>query len=665
MSAVAQPAFAQPTRVYNVLTIHAGAVDYPANPPLDAGIREGLAAPDGRPIDYFTEYLEFYRFPEAETSGAMRDYIRRKYRGRRIDLVIAVTSRGLQFVLEHRATLFPGAAVVAASIGLADDELVRRAGVAVTGVRVGSAFSDTARLALQLHPGTKRIYVIAISPNTANVQSVRAELLPLSRQVPVTFVAAATIPELLAAVRAVPRGSVILYIWYQQPGADYINDPQQPARLVTAASPVPVYGVVDSNVGTGIVGGMVRDTRGTGTRVGLIAQQILKGTVPDDIPIHYAPNLAVFDWRQLQRWGVNMSALPAGADVRFRSPTTWEAYGGYILVASAVMIGQLVLITGLLTQRASRRRAELALRAREAALHASYRRIRRMTGHLINAQETARAEIARDLHDDICQGLVAVSMTVSALRRSVEALHDARTQQMLRQLDRAARDSVESVRRLSHNLHPASLRLVGLAAALNGHCIEIGKQHGVQVTCTAAGSVTDLPADVSVCLFRIAQEALRNGIVHGEARRLAITMTRTDGVVVMTVIDDGRGFDLAAVQRSSSGLGLVSIEERAHVVGGTTQVISSRQRGTTIRVRIPVGAAARPDTDAMPASLPPGPVFGEAMTRVTRAIDTVRREFDRSTTFIASARPARLRAARRRATAPDLLDPPSPTTEPT
>ena len=617
------PAAAQTQPVYNVLTIHSGAVDFPANPVLDAGIREALFEP-GAAIDYFTEYLEFDRFPQAETSLALGDYIRRKYEARHIDLVIAITSRALQFAVQHRDALFPGAPIVSASIGLDDDETKRQARGAVTGVHVGRAFAESLALALRLHPNTKRVFVVATSPNPSNEQAIRAQLHPLASKVPLTFFSAATMNDLLAAVRAVPPQSVILYIGFQRPGTGYVNDPAEPARLVAAAARVPVYGVVDSSIGTGVIGGMVRDVRQTGIRVGTIARLILAGTSPDAIPIEYAPSVPVFDARQLGRWGLDPAKLPAGSEIQFQSPTIWETYRGYIVSAGVVMAAQLVLIAALLAERSSRMRAETMLRAREDALHTSFRRIRRMAGHLINAQEAARIEIARDLHDDVCQGLVAVSMTVSSLKRSAGTIQSRRTQQTLSQLDAATRNAVDSVRRLSHDLHPASLRLVGLVAALKGHCLEVAKRHGVDVTFKPRGDFDDVPANVSVCLFRVAQEALRNGIVHGKARRLAVAIARTAGVIDLTVGDDGSGFDLAAVQRSGHGLGLISIEERAHVVGGTAQVITLAGRGTTIYVRVPVTATDGRETE--PATIAPSRMLTVAATvgRVARAVDALK-----------------------------------------
>jgi len=210
-----------------------------------------------------------------------------------------------------------------------------------------------------------------------------------------------------------------------------------------------------------------------------------------------------------------------------------------------------------------------------------------MAGRLINAQEAARADIARDLHDDVCQQLVYVSMGVSTLKNSSGDIQGAQTQQAFSDLERDTLGTFEGIRRLSHDLHPASLRLLGLAPALKTHCAEVEKRHNVEVAFHAS-DIGHLHPDTAICFFRIAQESLRNGVMHGEAKRFDVSLARFGEHIEMTVTDNGRGFDVEAVRHNGGGLGLVSMEERAHVVGGGVQIITGIGQGTTIRVRGPV-----------------------------------------------------------------------------
>ncbi len=579
-------AWAQPGSSRTVLTIHSGTEDFFVNPVLDAAIRETLAARPDLTIDYFAEYLESARFGAREASNALADYIGRKYQGRRIDVVLAITNESLRFALEHRASAFPDAAIV--SVGLdAPDEIVRREGPGIAAMIVGIAHAHTLNFALALHPSTEQVFVIANSGDRPNMDSVRAELSGFSQRVRLTYIEETTLPRLLDAVKAIPPRSLLFYIWHSVIVPGQVTYSNEIAQLVAEAAPVPVYGSSEFYVGLGIVGGVMRTTRGTGVRAAEMALEILDGTRAASMPVEDAQLVPIVDWRQLQRWDIDEASLPQGADIQFRTPTAWELYRDSIIAIAAVLAAQLMLIAGLLAQRHRRRRAEETTRRSEATLRASYDRIRQLTGRLINEQEAARAGLARDLHDDMCQQLVFVSLAVSQLKGSSGEIQDAEAQEAFSDLEQKTQGMFNGIRRLSHDLHPASLRLLGLGPALKTHCAEVAKGYDVEVIFKAGGEMRQLHQDTAVCLFRIAQEALRNGVVHGGARRFVVSLARSDDHVELTVSDDGHGFDLEVARRNASGLGIVSMEERARVVGGDMQITTGLNQGTTIRVRCP------------------------------------------------------------------------------
>jgi signal transduction histidine kinase len=408
----------------------------------------------------------------------------------------------------------------------------------------------------------------------------------------------ASVPDLLAAVETIPAQSLIFYARFTPEDGESMMYPDEVARLMAQVSPVPIYSASGTYFGTGVVGGMLRESRAIGTRLGELARQILDGTRPEDLPIRVLPGVPTFDWRQLQRWGIDAARLPPGSDVQFRVPTVFELYAPYIIGMAIVVVAQLLLIAGLLTQVASRRRAEAAVLAREATLQASYQRIRTLAGRLINAQEVARAGFARDLHDGMSQELAGVSMLVNALKSSLGHIQDVPTQQALSRLQDETLGILDRVHRLSHELHPANLRLLGLAATLQAHCSDVARLHGVQVNFTTDGDLHDVQTETAVSLFRIAQESLQNGVEHGKAQRFTVSLTRSGEHIELLVADDGRGFDLEAVRRDGRGLGLVSMEERAHAVGGDVQIVTGPGAGTTIRVRCPADDSGRAMTPA-------------------------------------------------------------------
>jgi PAS domain S-box-containing protein len=235
-----------------------------------------------------------------------------------------------------------------------------------------------------------------------------------------------------------------------------------------------------------------------------------------------------------------------------------------------------------------RKRAEEALREQQAMLRVSLERIQELAGRLIIAQEAERKRIARDLHDDINQQLAGLSLALSGLKRRLGEHDRATLEASVTTLQERTNDLADSVRRLSHDLHPGVLQQVGLTAALEFHCAEFQRQHGIEVTLGTMKDLTAIPPDAALCLFRAVQEVLRNVAKHAGARRAQVVLSRENDQLTLTIADDGRGFDPTGVRRAGGGLGLLSIEERARLLHGSVQIETGAKRGTTVRIAIPM-----------------------------------------------------------------------------
>ena len=196
--------------------------------------------------------------------------------------------------------------------------------------------------------------------------------------------------------------------------------------------------------------------------------------------------------------------------------------------------------------------------------------IQSLAGRLITAQEAERIRIARELHDDVNQQLAALSISLSGLKRRLPS-EAAEAQQEVTRLQQQTITLSEEIRHLSHELHPGVL------------------QHGIAVTFHADAGLEEIPADVALCLYRVAQEALRNVARHAGARQAEVALTRRDDILELRIADDGQGFDLAAARRHG-GLGLISIDERVRLVQGGVQIVTEPRRGTERRVRVPLHA---------------------------------------------------------------------------
>jgi signal transduction histidine kinase/ligand-binding sensor domain-containing protein len=202
----------------------------------------------------------------------------------------------------------------------------------------------------------------------------------------------------------------------------------------------------------------------------------------------------------------------------------------------------------------------------------------------LDAQEEERARIAGELHDGVLQHLSAVTLNLGALRYRIPPGSPAK--------DELARAGVKlvaigrDIRHLSHELHSGMLQEAGLAQALSSYCAEFSTARGIAVSCGADAGGTALAPRAALALYRIAQEALGNVAKHANAKQVQVRLERADGVVRLTVSDDGTGL-VNAGSGESGGVGLVNMRARLRALDGRLEIESQPGRGTTIRAEVP------------------------------------------------------------------------------
>jgi PAS domain S-box-containing protein len=212
--------------------------------------------------------------------------------------------------------------------------------------------------------------------------------------------------------------------------------------------------------------------------------------------------------------------------------------------------------------------------------------LERIGGKLIEAQEEERSRIARELHDDICQRLALLSMELEqANRGSNSPGGSSKIEEIRRHCAQIATD----VQALSHKLHSSKLEYLGLAPAIRSLCREFSQQHDVSVQFADEDAPGFLPRDISLSLFRVTQEALQNALKHSGVRRFSVSLRGLANEIQLEVSDLGAGFDVERA-KLDRGLGLVSMQERAHLVHGSFTIESAVSGGTTILVRVPLTA---------------------------------------------------------------------------
>jgi signal transduction histidine kinase len=540
---------------------------------LDNGLAEG--------VDYYSEYIDQARFRDPQYKVAFRNFLRLKYKDVRFDIVIAMQDIALEFIGETRDDLFPDVPVVF----FAATPNTRRVANS-TGIIAPLNLGATLDLAAELQPDVRRVFVVsgADRDDLAYERMARAQFRSFDRRFTFEYLTGLSTKDLEARLKALPEHSVVYYLVVNKDGAGENFHPLEYLDHIAAIASAPVYCWVDSALDRGIVGGSLKNQKTQTEAVGQLALRVVRGEPADTIPTS-SPDLNVrqVDWRQLRRWGISEARVPVDTFVRFREPSAWDRYKVYILGAAALLTAQTALIGAMLIQMRRRRQAEEELRGNQAQLRTSYERIRDLGARLLGAQETERARIARDLHDDISQQLVVLTMDLELLGGA----HQAEIRQRADDASARARALAKSVHDLSHRLHPAKLRLTGLVPALASLQQELG-QSKIAITFTHQDVPRVLPADLTLCVFRVVQEALQNTLKYSKADKVCVHLVGRADALQLTIADDGVGFGVAAAW--GKGLGLISMGERLEAVGGTLEVRSSPGNGTRLEVTVPLPA---------------------------------------------------------------------------
>jgi PAS domain S-box-containing protein len=209
-----------------------------------------------------------------------------------------------------------------------------------------------------------------------------------------------------------------------------------------------------------------------------------------------------------------------------------------------------------------------------------------VSGRLLEVQEQERRRIARDLHDDIIQRLALLVNDMEGLEND---LHDSapEARSRIHEIGQRASEICGDIQNISHQLHSSKLEYLGIAASAKIFCREFSEHEHLEIDFQSVDIPSSVPDNISLCLFRVLQEALHNAAKHSGASHLEVHMRGGSKEIQLTIRDRGVGFDSEEVKKKK-GLGLISIRERVGLVGGTFSILSRPQFGTEISVRIPV-----------------------------------------------------------------------------
>src|SRR5215213_8884129 len=320
----------------------------------DQGFNSALdAAPKGS-IEYYPEYLEANRFPGANQSQILQNYLKQKYADLPPDVVVAQSEVSLDFLIKYKDDLFPQVPVVFYSGARPN----------LTGVVVYGGFKKTIDFALAIQPQAEQVFVISgsLDHDKRFETTARAQLTGYEERIKINYLTDLSPAELRATIARLPERSLILYVWQQ--ALDERGKLLESVDILSSISeitPVPIYGMSSNLVGRGIVGGYVYTPEAGAARVAEITLLIAGGRRAQDIPVESIQTIPMFDWHELQRWQISENKLPAGSLVEFRQFTVWQQYKWRILGVLALLLLQTAFITVLLLERGRRRRAKEAL----------------------------------------------------------------------------------------------------------------------------------------------------------------------------------------------------------------------------------------------------------------------------------------------------------------
>jgi PAS domain S-box-containing protein len=705
---LSQSMVAAPTKeVRRVLILHSLGFSSPASIRVDEEIRAAL---DSAPyqIELYEETLQGILFSDPDSQREARLALIHRYRDRRPDIVIAVAPAPIRFMAESHDEFGPNTPVVICASS--EDQLDNlKLDSRFTGAWRTLDAAKTLEAALRLRPDTKHVVVVGggVFWYDKRLEAiVKEQLHSYESRFAFTYLSNLEMPALLEKLRHLPEHSMVFYTAISQDAAGtHFIDETQSLPMVVGAANAPVFVTEDTFIGQGTVGGYVTSYGNEGRVAGSLAVRILNGEKPQNIRIVNDANVYMFDWRALQRWGLNEKRVPPGSLVLNRVPSAWDVYRKYILSAIFVVFAETFLVFALLWQSARRREVERSLRESEErfrlvadtapaliwmsgpdkkctffnegwlkftgrsidlelgdgwaeGVHAEdfqrcldtytgafdrreqFRleyRLRRHDGEyrwvldigvprlnnkgsfvgyigscidftdrklaetalasvsrrMIEAQEQERTRIARELHDDVGQRLALFSINLSQLQQG--PTNSAEIRRRAEGLRNQISDIATDIQGLSHRLHSSKLEYLGLATAMRGFCQEFGEQQKVEIDFESYDLPSALSPDISLCLFRVLQEALHNSAKYSGVRHFTVRSWATANEVQLTVSDLGSGFD-TDLAKTGRGLGLISMDERLKILRGTLSIQSQPKRGTTVHALVPLS----PESDSSP-----------------------------------------------------------------
>ena len=601
---LARPGIAQAQRV---LLLYDERTDLPGLKALDARLVQTLSTGLPGAIDIYREAMDLSRFQSEGYPPLLRNYLRAKYAGKKIDVVIAALGPALDFMIVHGSEVFPGASVV--FCGIDRRELgSRRLPANITGVLLKREFAPTLQTALRLQPRTQRVLLVAGNSEFDRrlVDQARAEFQAVPPRVPVEYLVGLPMAGLLDTLRQLPPETVVLYSTIFADGTGKPFVPHEAAEQIARTANAPVYAFLDQYLGRGIVGGHLYSLDAHGAAAARLALQILAGTPPSALPpIEPPASRDMFDARQLRRWDISERRLPADAIVWNRIISPWQRYRTTILIILGVLLLQSGTIISLLFERRKRLRTQAALRESEA-------RATEQRSELTHLGRVALVgELSNALAHEMKQPLAAILANARAGQHLLLQGNGASTAELHAILeditadDRRAAEIINNVRGLvkkdeakaqvlsTNGVVDEVLALLRTDLQLRGVVVRTG-------FCEPAPLVFGDRVQLQQVVLNLVMNACDAMSDTPAGERLLVVCTTRQGDARIEVRDAGSGIAPDALAKvfepfvttkpEGLGLGLAICRSILTDHGGHISAANNRERGATFVVALPLAA---------------------------------------------------------------------------